>query len=47
MGLQLFFYISAVMVRFSNGFQEQDDDTLLIAVTMSNKAQIYFSFSSL
>ena len=40
-----FFFISRpFMVRFSNGFQENDGDTLLIAVPMSYKVQIYFIF---
>ena len=44
MGLQFFFISLLFMVRFSNGFQQNDGDTLLIAVPMSYKAQIYIFF---
>ena len=37
MGLQLFFL-------YLDGFQENDGDTLLIAIPMSYKAQIYIFF---
>ena len=40
MGLQLFFISRLFIVRFSNGFQENDVDTLLSTVRMSDK--IYF-----
>ena len=46
MGLQLFFISRLFMVLFSNGFQLNDRNTLLNTVLVSDKAQIYFLFSS-
>ena len=40
--LQLFFISRLFMARFSNGFQQNDGNTLLSTVLMSDKAQIYF-----
>ena len=42
MGLQLFVISRLFMVRFSNGFQLNDGNTLLNTVLVSDKAQIYF-----
>ena len=44
-GLQLFFISQLCMVRFSNGFQQNDGNKLLSMVLMSDKAQIYVLFS--
>ena len=46
MGLQLFVISQLFMVRFSNGFQLNDGNTLLNSVLVLDKAQIYFLFSS-
>ena len=46
MGLQLFVISLLFMVRFANGFQENDGNTLLTTVVMSDKAQLYFIYSS-
>ena len=46
MGLQLFFISRLFMVLFSNGFQLNDGNTLLNTDLVSDKAQIYFLFSS-
>ena len=46
MGLQLFFISRLFMVRFSNGFQLNDENILLNTVLVSDKAQIYLLFSS-
>ena len=44
--LQLFFISRLFMVRFSNVIQQNDGNTLLSTVLVSDKAQIYFLFSS-
>ena len=44
MGLQLFFISRLFMVRFSNGFQLNDGNTLLNTVLVSDKSQIFFFF---
>ena len=44
MGLQLFFISRLFMLRFANGFQQNDGNTLLSTVLMSYKAQIYFFY---
>ena len=46
MGLQLSFISRLFMVRFANGFQQDDGNTLLSTVLVSYMAQIYFIFSS-
>ena len=45
MGVQLFFISLPFMVPFANGFQQNDENTLLSTVLMSDKAQAYFLFS--
>ena len=46
MGLQLFFISRLFMVRFANGFQENDGDTLLSTILLSDKAKMYFIIPS-
>ena len=46
MGLQLFFISRLFMDRFANRFQQNDGNTLPSTVLVSDKAQIYFLFSS-
>ena len=46
-GIQLFFVSQLFMVQFSYGFQLNDGNILLSTVLVSDKAQIYFLFSSL
>ena len=43
-GIATFFISRLFMVRFANGFQENDGDTLLSTVRLSDKAKIYFIF---
>ena len=44
MGMQLFFISRLFMVRFANGFQQNDENRLLSTVLMSDKAQTKFFF---
>ena len=44
MGLKLFFISQLFMVRFANGFQQNDGNTLLSTALVSYKAQIFIFF---
>ena len=44
MGVQLFFISLPFMVRFANGFQQNDENTLLSTVLMSDKHIFYFLY---